>query len=88
MKKKLFIGISAVAVAAVATVNVNLALQGNHLSALELANMEVLAYGEVGGGKKCYNSITTNSSKMVFYCGSCSFVSGDSSWYSGTGRCP
>jgi hypothetical protein len=43
MKKKLFIGIAAVAVAAVAAVNESYALQDNALSALALANVEALA---------------------------------------------
>ncbi|MDR1225948.1 MAG: NVEALA domain-containing protein [Prevotellaceae bacterium] len=43
MKKKFLIGIAAVAVAAVAAVNVNFASQNNDLSALSLANIEALA---------------------------------------------
>jgi hypothetical protein len=44
MRKKIFIGIAAIAVAAIAAINVNFALQGNNdLSALSLANVEALA---------------------------------------------
>ena len=43
MKKKIFISIAAVAVAAIATVNVNFASQNNDLSDLALANVEALA---------------------------------------------
>jgi hypothetical protein len=50
MKKKFFIGLAAVAVAAVAAVNVNFALQDNTLSALALANVEMLAHGETPSG--------------------------------------
>jgi hypothetical protein len=50
MKKKLFIGLAAVAVAAVVAVNVNFALQDNVLSALSLVNVEMLAHGETPSG--------------------------------------
>ena len=58
MRKKLFIGISAVAVVAVAAVNVNYALQGNkNLSALALANVEALAQeGNVTNVITCYST--------------------------------
>ena len=50
MKKKIFIGIAAVAVAAIATVNVNFASQNNDdLSTMVLANAEALA-GEADNG--------------------------------------
>jgi hypothetical protein len=49
MRKKLFIGISAVAVGAIAAVNVNYASQNNDLSDLALANVEALA----GEGASC-----------------------------------
>ena len=56
MKKKFFIGIAAVTVAAIVTVNVNHALQDNNdLSALLLANVEGLA-GEVYVGHPCVYS--------------------------------
>ena len=69
MKKKFFIGIAAVGVVAVAAVNVNYALQNNDLSAMALANVEMLAYGEssccignsfkitsIPGGWSCLNN--------------------------------
>lgn len=43
MKKRIFHGIAAVAVVAVAAVNVNYASQSSNLSALFLANVEALA---------------------------------------------
>jgi hypothetical protein len=47
MKKKILIGLAAVAVAAVAAVNVNYVSQDSNLSALALANVEILAYSEL-----------------------------------------
>lgn len=53
MKKKIFGSILAVAIAAVATVNVNFNNEAeNALSALGLANAEALANGEEGSAKK------------------------------------
>ena len=55
MKKKIFGGILAVAIAAVAAVNVNINNEaGDALSALSLANVEAVADGESGGGPICY----------------------------------
>lgn len=36
---------------------------------------------------ECYNTITTHESKMVRYCGSCSFVPGDNALFSGKSKC-
>jgi hypothetical protein len=60
------------------------------LSDWALENVEALAADEGGGGsdgKTCYNSITTPPSCQVRYCGTCSFVSGHASLFSGTGSC-
>ena len=52
MKKKIFGGILAVAIAAVAAVNVNFNNESEDaLSALSLANVEALAQGEGGFGR-------------------------------------
>ena len=60
MKKKIFGGILAVAIAAVAAVNVNFNNESEDaLSALSLANVEALASGENGspcGGPKTYGT--------------------------------
>ena len=64
MKKKIFMSIAAVAVVAVAAVNVSYALQENDLSDLALANVEMLAYGEgtsVTGCLGLWGSCTTAS---------------------------
>jgi hypothetical protein len=65
MKKKILIGIAAVAVVAIVAVNVNYALQGSDLSALSLANVEALAQektdhctGHKSGECKCKNDHT------------------------------
>ncbi|MCC2599274.1 NVEALA domain-containing protein [Sphingobacterium sp. FBM7-1] len=57
MKKKIFGGILAVVIAAVAAVNVNVNDESEDaLSALSLANVEALASGENGGGNSCSSS--------------------------------
>jgi hypothetical protein len=77
MRKKIFIGISAVAVGTIAAVNVNYALQGNkNLSELALANVEALAeensetptYTCPGGGTECVRVIR-GSKTHIFYKG-------------------
>jgi hypothetical protein len=67
MKKKILLSIAAVAVVAIAAVNVNIALQSNDLSALSLANVEALAQESsccigskfkidpIDGGWRCLN---------------------------------
>jgi hypothetical protein len=49
MKKKFFAGIAVLAIATMAAFNVNLNTPENDMSALSLANVEALAYGENGG---------------------------------------
>jgi hypothetical protein len=55
MRKKFLSGIAAVAVASVAAVNVNYALQDRNLSALVLANMEALSQDE--GSTKWFSNL-------------------------------
>jgi hypothetical protein len=55
MKKKILLSIAAVAVVAIAAVNVNIALQSNDLSALSLANVEALAQEVIIGDPCVYN---------------------------------
>jgi hypothetical protein len=78
MKKKIFGGVAAIAIAAIVF---TVTAYGGDTST-----------GSISTGKddgiKCYNTITTNESKMVLYCGTCTFISGDSTWSSGTGKCP
>jgi hypothetical protein len=52
MKKKIFIGVAAVAVTAIVAINVNSTLQSDNLSVLSLANVEALA-GESNGATPC-----------------------------------
>lgn len=71
MKKKIFGGILAVAIAAVAAVNVNINNEAEDaLSALSLANIEALADGESGGSTDCANNCSGA------YCGSYTLVNG------------
>jgi hypothetical protein len=70
MKKKLLIGIAAAAVATIAAVNVNYALQGNDLSELSLANVEALAQEEIVRDttrikRETYETITSNVPEKV-----------------------
>ena len=58
MKKKILGAIAAIAIAAMVTVNVNFNADVDELSALTMSNIEALASGESGGGKKCYSVIT------------------------------
>jgi hypothetical protein len=73
MRKKLFIGISAVAVVAVAAVNVNYALQSNDLPAMTRANIEALAgeTGSTGNTVTCYSSSESKSGATYYDCGPC-----------------
>lgn len=86
MKKKILGGM-VIAIAAVAAFNVNFNSQDNSLLEISLANIEALANDESGTGETCYNSITTKESHKVLYCGTCTYVYGTDSWFSGTGKC-
>ncbi|WP_080904330.1 NVEALA domain-containing protein [Parabacteroides sp. Marseille-P3160] len=68
MKKKIFDGIVILAIAAVATFNINLSSQENKLSGIALANIEALASGEwTGDGWTCFiNSYDDYSSGLFF----------------------
>jgi len=88
MKKVLLSSIFAVALIATTSYGVNKSMNSEaNLSDLALANMEALADGESGGGDLCYNSITTKRASKVLYCGTCTWVDGTSSFFSGTGKC-
>jgi archaellum component FlaF (FlaF/FlaG flagellin family) len=69
MRNKIIIGVVAVAVAVVAAVNVNIALQDNSLSALALANIEVLAQ-ETNGNNNTWQegtkTITVTRSQWTY----------------------
>jgi len=88
-RKTIIGGLAATAVAAIAAVNLRFSSSPREeLSAIHLANIEVLAQGETGGTTTCHNTITQEKGNRVFYCGSCSFVenSKPSTW-SGTSTC-
>jgi len=91
MKNKILAAVVAVAIAAVAIVNMDLVSSRKQeaLSAIHLANIEALAQGETGGGKTCYNSITTKDGVKTLFCGSCSYVNNSTpSTLSGSNTCP
>lgn len=87
MKKKIFGGILAVAIAAVAAVNVNFNNEAEDaLSALSLANVEALADGESGSNNyKCY-SILEGSGQSIS-CSTCQMAAGTPPWYHFGSRC-
>jgi len=58
MKKKFFGVATAIAIAAMVTLNLNINVDTNEVSALTMSNIEALANGESGSGKKCYSTIT------------------------------
>ena len=43
--------------------------------------------GGGAGGKECWHSITSDPLHQVYYCGTCSFISGSKAWNSGKGKC-
>ena len=87
MKKLLLITFSAAIVALSVAVTAKFTVTDNLLK----ANIEALADDpletEVGEGMKCYNSITTADGRQVLYCGSCQWVSGKPTLFSGSGTC-
>jgi len=81
----------AVAIAAVAVINMDLVSSRKQeaLSAIHLANIEALAQGENGKKKTCYNSLTIRYGVSTRFCGSCIYVeNSEPSNFSGTGICP
>jgi hypothetical protein len=70
MKKKILIGIAAVAVATIAAVNVNYALQGDDLSELSVANLEALAQ-ESGNTRDCPGGSCSYSNPYSGNCTAC-----------------
>jgi hypothetical protein len=76
MKKKILAGIAVLAIATMAAFNVNLDTSESDLSALALANVEVLA-GENSGTTytyTCEDAIKEKKGNNVFYCGTCDWV--------------
>ncbi len=63
--------------------------QNKGLSEIQLASIEVLSTDDDPGTDDgtCYNSITTAKGKWVRYCGDCTIVNGEPSFFSGTGKC-
>ena len=74
MKKKILVGFAALAIAAVAALNVNFGTNGYKLSDISLANVEALAQDENGGNSPewtCYSQYETCSWWGEFW-GTCS----------------
>jgi len=88
-RKTIIGGLAATAVATIAAVNVHFSSSpSEELSAIHLANIEVLAQGEIGGTTTCHNTIRQQDGNRVFYCATCSFVeNSEPSFWSGTSTC-
>ncbi len=88
MKKKVLIIILAVCT----LTSVLYCPKASNLSDVTLENVEALAVvggeGSEGGGKKCYNTITSKDGCKVFYCQTCTWVDGTDALFSGTDNCP
>ena len=52
-----------------------------------LSNVIALSSSDDDEMVECYNTITTDSCKMVLYCGTCSFIPGDNTLFSGKSKC-
>ena len=87
MKKKILGASAAMALVAVVAFNLNFKSDSNELSALNMDNIEALASGETGGGKVCYNTITSKEGSRVFYCPACDWVDGTDTWYALSSTC-
>ena len=87
MKKKIFGGIAVLAIAVVAAWNVNVNSRTNGMSDVQLANVEALAGESGSGGNSCYDTVTNAVSVQTLYCGTCSYIQGKPSVYSGTKKC-
>ena len=85
MKKKLILA-GATLLLAAAAVTVYSASNRSDISDLLNANVEALANGE-SDGKTCYNTVTTKDGVKTLYCGTCEYIDGTPSWFSGTGQC-
>lgn len=50
-------------------------------------NVEALEQNPEGGGKKCYNTITTKDGYYIRYCGTCRITPGTATMFSGSDKC-
>lgn len=90
MKKNILLSVLLLALLATAGYVVHKSMKSDAgLNDLALANVEALANGEMKGSGTCYNSITLKEgSNVILYCGTCRYIPGTKSWFSGTGECP
>ena len=76
MRKNFFLGSAAVAVVALAAVNVNYALQDKDLSTMVLENVEALAQEQGGGSSSYWNCWSSQKAGSGYWrCGSpCTWI--------------
>lgn len=90
MKRKLFIAGATFVLVAAAVTAIAANRQPNKPTLLE-QNIEALGANGPGGGSEgkrgCYNSITIKEGVQTFYCGTCTFIKGEPTFFSGTGTC-
>lgn len=85
MKKKIFLAATAAMVAVATAVFV----YSNNKSADDdfwNRNVEALANGE-GGGRTCYDTITSSDGHRIMYCPICDYIDGDNTWYAPKHSC-
>ncbi len=89
MKKQMIKIVAVIALIATAGWNITQSEKEGALSDLALENIEALADPEEGdkGSGQCYNSITTQEGCLVLYCGTCTWISGTKTTFSGTSYC-
>jgi len=87
MKKRIIVGMVAVAIAVVAVMNMDLgARKQENLSALQMANIEALAQGESSSKEyDCY-SILGGSGQSIS-CSTCNMATGKPPWYHFGSKC-
>ena len=89
MWKSIFSGLFVVALLVAISFGAQKSLKNDdELRNLSLINVEALAQNESGNGTKCYKSITTKEGSQILYCGTCHYVPGTNTFWSGTGTCP
>jgi len=89
MKKKILGSVLAILIGTIAVFNVDFGFgRQKSLSKLHLANVEVLAQGESGGGEKydCYSILKGFSGQSVS-CSTCQMAIGIPPWYHFGSKC-
>lgn len=86
MKKKIILIAGAMVVALAAMCGVKSAMRFTEANALFYENVDALMASESGSGE-CWNTITTAKAQRVLYCGTCTWILGRPTTFSGEGMC-